>query len=79
MFCSKCILKHNEMRHEIIQISPKVEEMKKMVEEMVSEVDKTEASIVISEEQYNKLEVKVRKKFNEEVEKLEKSFRRVMD
>jgi HAMP domain-containing protein len=28
---------------------------------------------------YNKLEMKVRKKFNEEVEKLEKSFRRVMD
>jgi hypothetical protein len=28
------------MKHDIIQISPKIEEMKKMIEEMVSEVDK---------------------------------------
>ena len=35
MFCSKCILKHTEMKHEVIQISPKIEEMKKMIEEMV--------------------------------------------
>jgi hypothetical protein len=42
MFCSKCILKHNEMRHEIIQISPKVEEMQKMVEDLAQEVDKVE-------------------------------------
>ena len=34
MFCSKCILKHTEMKHEVIQISPKVDEMKKMIEEM---------------------------------------------
>lgn len=40
MFCSKCILKHTEMKHDVIQISPKIEEMKKMVEEMVVEVDK---------------------------------------
>jgi len=40
MFCSKCILKHTEMKHEVIQISPKIEEMKKMVEEMVIEVEK---------------------------------------
>ena len=40
MFCSKCILKHTEMKHEVIQISPKIEEMKKMIEEMVTEVDK---------------------------------------
>ena len=32
MFCSKCILKHTEMKHEVIQISPKVEEMKKLIE-----------------------------------------------
>ena len=79
MFCSKCILKHTEMKHEIIQISPKVEEMKRMIEEMCNEVDKTEQSLSVNEELYNKLEMKVRKKFNEEVDKLEKSFRRVMD
>jgi len=28
------------MKHEVIQISPKIEEMKKMIEEMVIEVDK---------------------------------------
>ena len=67
------------MKHEIIQISPKVEEMKRMIEEMCNEVDKTEQSLSVNEELYNKLEMKVRKKFNEEVDKLEKSFRRVMD
>lgn len=40
MFCSKCILKHTEMKHDVIQISPKIEEMKKMIEEMVVEVEK---------------------------------------
>jgi hypothetical protein len=40
MFCSKCILKHTEMKHEVIQISPKIEEMKKMIEDMLNEVDK---------------------------------------
>ena len=53
--------------------------MKKMIEDMVKEVDRHDASISVSEDLYNKLEMKVRKKFNEEVEKLEKSFRRVMD
>ena len=53
--------------------------MKKLVEEMVVEVDKYEQSVSVNEELYNKLEMKVRKKFNEEVDKLEKSFRRVMD
>jgi hypothetical protein len=28
------------MKHDVISISPKIEEMKKMVEEMVVEVDK---------------------------------------
>jgi hypothetical protein len=79
MFCSKCILKHTEMKHEVIQISPKIDEMKKMIEEMVIEVEKTEDSLTVNEELYNKLEMKVRKKFNEEVDKLEKSFRRIMD
>jgi HAMP domain-containing protein len=67
------------MKHEVIPISPKIDEMRKVVEEMVSEVDKCEQSISVSEELYNKLEMKVRKKFNEEVDKLEKSFRRIMD
>ena len=53
--------------------------MKRMIEEMCNEVDKTEQSLSVNEELYNKLEMKVRKKFNEEVDKLEKSFRRVMD
>jgi len=79
MFCSKCILKHTEMKHEVIQISPKIEEMKKLIEEMIIEVDKHDQSISVNEELYNKLEMKVRKKFNEEVDKLEKSFRRIMD
>ena len=79
MFCSKCILKHTEMKHDVIQISPKIEEMKKMIEEMVIEVEKYDGSISINEDLYNKLEMKVRKKFNEEVDKLEKSFRRIMD
>jgi hypothetical protein len=39
MFCSKCILKHTEMKHDVIQISPKIEEMKKMIEEMIVEVE----------------------------------------
>jgi hypothetical protein len=79
MFCTKCILKHTEMKHEVIQISPKVEEMKKLIEEMVTEVEKYDQQISVNEELYNKLEMKVRKKFNEEVDKLEKSFRRIMD
>ena len=79
MFCSKCILKHTEMKHDVIQISPKIEEMKKMIEEMVIEVEKHDQSISVNEDLYNKLEMKVRKKFNEEVDKLEKSFRRIMD
>lgn len=79
MFCSKCILKHTEMKHEVIQISPKIDEMKKLIEEMVIEVERYDGNTSVNEELYNKLEMKVRKKFNEEVEKLEKSFRRVMD
>ena len=40
MFCTKCVLKHTELKHDVILISPKVEEMKKLVEEMVTEVDR---------------------------------------
>jgi HAMP domain-containing protein len=50
-----------------------------MIEEMCTEVEKHDMSINVNEDLYNKLEVKVRKKFNEEVDKLEKSFRRIMD
>ena len=39
MFCSKCILKHTEMKHEVVQISSKIDEMKNMVEAMVHEVN----------------------------------------
>ena len=42
-----------------------------MIEEMVVEVDKHDASISVNEELYNKLEMKVRRKFNEEVDKLD--------
>ena len=79
MFCSKCILKHTEMKHEVIQISPKILEMQKMVQNMANEVDRFDQSISVNEDLYTKLEMKVRKKFNEEVDKLEKSFRRIMD
>ena len=79
MFCSKCVLKHTEMKHEVISISPKVEEMKKLIEGMCDEVEKYDTAINVNEDLYNKLEVKVRKKFNEEVDKLEKSYRRSMD
>jgi len=67
------------MKHDVIQISPKIEEMKKLIEEMVMEVETHDQSIEVNEDLYNKLEMKVRKKFNEEVDKLEKSYRRMMD
>ena len=58
MFCSKCILKHTALKHEVINCSPKgkewrvqitihnncsfsflVMEMKRMVQEMITEVE----------------------------------------
>ena len=54
-------------------------DMKRMVQEMISEVELYESEIPASEELYNKLELKVRKKFNDEIERLEKSFRRIME
>ena len=50
-----------------------------MVEEMITEVEQLENETPASEELYSKLEVKVRKKFNEEINRLEKSFRRIME
>jgi hypothetical protein len=67
------------MKHEVIPISPKIEEMKRMIDEMLAEVEKSDQSVSVNEDLYSKLEHKVRKKFNEEVDKLEKSFRRIMD
>ena len=51
--------------------------MKRLVTEMISEVEQLETETPATEELYSKLEVKVRKKFNEEIDRLEKSFRRI--
>jgi hypothetical protein len=79
MFCTKCILKHTQQKHEVINCSPKVVDMKRMVQEMINEVEIYESEVPASEELYNKLELKVRKKFNDEIDRLEKSFRRIME
>lgn len=50
-----------------------------MVQEMVNEVEVLESDTSANEELYSKLELKVRKKFNEEIDRLEKSFRRIME
>jgi HAMP domain-containing protein len=72
----------------VINCSPKskseffyilVVDMKKMVNEMVQEVEVLESETPATEDMYSKLEQKVRKKFNEEIDRLEKSFRRIMD
>ncbi len=55
-------------------------EMRRMVKDMIEELDIVEEkSSSVSEELYGKLELKVKKKFNEEVERLEKSFRRIIE
>ena len=54
-------------------------EMRRLVKDMLDEVEVISGSNSAGEELYGKLEQKVRKKFNEEVEKLEKSFRRVIE
>ena len=46
---------------------------------MVNEVEVLESDTSANEELYSKLELKVRKKFNEEIDRLEKSFRRIME
>jgi len=56
-----------------------VVDMKRMVQELLSEVETLEQETPASEELYSKLELKVRKKFNEEIDRLEKSFRRIME
>ena len=56
-----------------------VVDMKRMVQELLTEVETLEQETPASEELYSKLELKVRKKFNEEIDRLEKSFRRIME
>lgn len=46
---------------------------------MMEEVDIIDRNNSVCEDLYGKLEQKVRKKFNEEVERLEKSFRRIIE
>ena len=53
--------------------------MKQMVQEMIENVEQLEQETPATEELYSKLELKVRKKFNEEIDRLEKSFRRIME
>jgi len=54
-------------------------DMQRMVKEMINEVEVYENETPASEELYSKLELKVRKKFNDEIDRLEKSFRRIME
>mmetsp|Transcript_27340 Transcript_27340/g.26400 ORF Transcript_27340/g.26400 Transcript_27340/m.26400 type:complete len:86 (-) Transcript_27340:1270-1527(-) len=79
MFCSKCVLRHTNMKHEVMPCSYKIMEMRKLVKDMLEEVDICDKNNNISEELYSKLELKVKKKFNEEEEKLEKSFSRIIE
>ena len=53
--------------------------MRRLVKEMLDEVDVIDKNNSVSEDLYTKLEQKVKKKFNEEVERLEKSFRRIIE
>lgn len=53
--------------------------MKQVVKEMISEVDAMELGCNASEEIYQKLETKIKKKFKEEIDKLEKSFKRIIE
>ena len=53
--------------------------MKKLVKDMLEEVEVVDKNSSVSEDLYGKLEQKVKKKFNEEVERLEKSFRRIIE
>ena len=53
--------------------------MRRRVSEMMEEVEEIDKNSSIGEDLYGKLEQKVRKKFSEEVERLEKSFRRIIE
>lgn len=54
-------------------------EMRRLVKDMLDEVDIIDKNNSVCEDLYTKLEQKVKKKFNEEVERLEKSFRRIIE
>lgn len=54
-------------------------EMRRLVKDMLDEVDVIDKNNSVCEDLYTKLEQKVKKKFNEEVERLEKSFRRIIE
>ena len=53
--------------------------MRKLVKEMLDEVEVSDKNNNVCEELYVKLELKVKKKFTEEVERLEKSFARIIE
>jgi HAMP domain-containing protein len=53
--------------------------MRRNIKEMLEEVDLIDKNNNVCEDLYSKLEQKVRKKFTEEVERLEKSFRRIIE
>ncbi len=53
--------------------------MQRLIKEMLDEVEEVSSKNNVCEELYTKLEQKVKKKFNEEVERLEKSFRRIIE
>lgn len=59
--------------------SYKILDMKRLVKDMLDEVETVDRNNNVCEELYGKLEQKVRKKFHEEVERLEKSFRRIIE
>lgn len=71
MFCSKCVLKHTNAKHEVMPISFKsiltfslfyvnecflVLEMRRMVREMLDEVDQIDRNNSVCEDLYGKLE-----------------------
>lgn len=53
--------------------------MKRLIKEMLEEVELVDRNNNVCEELYGKLEQKVKKKFHEEVDRLEKSFRRIIE
>jgi len=67
MFCSKCVLRHTNLKHEVMPCSHKsnsiflilftiVVEMKRMISSMLEEVHTIEQSNQVSEDLYQKLE-----------------------
>ena len=63
----------------LFELTMVVLEMRRLVKDMLDEVDVIDKNNSVCEDLYTKLEQKVKKKFNEEVERLEKSFRRIIE